>query len=163
MSVCVFLMLFASAWFFIFLFLFAIMPRRRIWARAQSLSRRVFATCLSWMTDVMLGSCVFGILNFPLTSEEGRALARAVVMSDAVSVSVVPAWPMGIHTRFTQSQYYRRAQRRGWYFSVFFLRLSWRPRSLQKPISKRMREQSLRSKESWSGVGWGPLALRGRR
>ena len=67
------------------------MPRRRVWARAQSLSIRVFATCLSWMTDVLLGSCVFDILDFPLASDEGRTLAKAVAVSDAVSLRVVPA------------------------------------------------------------------------
>ncbi len=72
------------------------MPRRRVWAREQISSRRVFATCLSWMADVLLGSCVFGVLDFPLPSQEGRILARAVAMLDAVSFRVLPAWPMGI-------------------------------------------------------------------
>ena len=113
MAVCVFLMMFLSAWSFIFLFIFAIMPSRRVWARAQSLSMRVFATCLSWMTtDVFLGSCVFGILDFPFTSEEGRTLARAIAMPYAVSLRLVPAWPMGMHTRSKQPQYRRRAKRR---------------------------------------------------
>ena len=62
------------------------MPRRRVWAREQNLSRRVFATCLSCMTDVLLCSCVLGVLNFLLTSEEGRTLARAIATSDGVSL-----------------------------------------------------------------------------
>ena len=41
----------------------------------------------------------------------------------------------------------------GWCFSVFLVSLSRQPRSMQKPISKRMREQFLRSKDSRSGVG----------
>ena len=86
-AVCVVLFMLVAFFFF----LRAIMPRRRVWAREQNLSRRVFATCLSWMTGVLLSPYVFGVLYFPLTSEEGRTLARAVAMSDAVSLRVVPA------------------------------------------------------------------------
>ncbi len=129
------------------------MPRRRAWAKEQNFSRRAFATCLSWISGVLLGSCVLVLLNAQLASEKGRALATAIAMSDAVLLRVVPAWPMGMHTRSTRPQFRRRAQRRGLYFSVYFVRMSWRPRSLQKPISKRMREQPLRSKESGCGVG----------
>ncbi len=140
MTVYVFLMLFVDAWSFIFCCLFSIIPRRRIWAREHYLSMRVFAACLSWMTDLLLGSCVLDLFDFTLTSEEERTLARAVAMSDAVPLWVVPKGPMGMHTRSTRPHHRRRAQKRGWHFSVFFVRLSWIPRSLQKPISKRMRE-----------------------
>ena len=34
------------------------MPRRRVWAREQNLSKRVLATCLSWMRAVLLVSFV---------------------------------------------------------------------------------------------------------
>ena len=99
------------------------MRKRRVWAREQNVSRRVFATCMSWMTDIVLGSCACGVLDFPLTSE-GRTLARAVAMSDVVSLRVVPVWPMGMQSRSTRPQYLRRARRRGRYFSVFFVHLS---------------------------------------
>ncbi len=129
------------------------MPIRRVWARAQSLSSKVFATCLSSMADVLLGSYVLELIDVTLALEEGRALARTVAMSVAVSLRVVPALPMGMHTTSTRPQYRHRVQSRGLYISVFFVRLAWRPRSMQKPISNNMREQSSRSKESGSGVG----------
>ncbi len=37
------------------------MPIRRVWAREQKLSRRVLATCLSWVRAVLLVSCVFNV------------------------------------------------------------------------------------------------------
>jgi hypothetical protein len=57
-------------------------------------------------------------------------MARAVATSVAVSWRVVPAWPMGM--QMTRPQYCRRAQRRGWYFSVFLASLPWQPRSQKK-------------------------------
>ncbi len=76
---------------YFFSFLFAIMLRRRVWAREQSMSKRVSATCLSRMTGVLIGYRVLSLLDIPLTSWEGRTLARAVAMSYAVSLRVVPA------------------------------------------------------------------------
>ena len=73
---------------------------------------------------------------------DGRTLARADAKSFAVSMRVVPAWPMGMQTSSTRPQYLRRAVRRGMYFSFFWVYFSWQPRSLQKPTSKMMREQS---------------------
>ncbi len=103
LAVFVFLMLFVNVGSFIFCFLFVIMPRRRDWARAHSLPKRVFANCLSWMTDVLVGSCVLDIIDFPyLMSWEGLILARAVTMTDTLSLRVVPALPMGMHTRSTR-------------------------------------------------------------
>jgi len=87
----VFLIMLVDACSFILFFPCAIMPSRRVWAREQNLSRRVFATCLSWMRAVILVSFVLRIFVFPLASMEGRALARAVAMSASVSWRVVPA------------------------------------------------------------------------
>ena len=72
----------------------AIMPRRRVCAKEQSLSRRVFAILLSWMRAFLFVSCVFWPLVARLGAVEGRALTRADEMSVAVSRRVVPAWPM---------------------------------------------------------------------
>jgi len=124
------------------------------------MSRRVFGTCLSWMTDVWLGYCVFVVLDFPLTSE-GRTLARAVAMSDAVSLRVVPAWPMGMPTRSTRPQYRRRALRRGG-TSRSSLCACRGGRGPCKIRSRRGRGSSPCGRRS-RGPRWGPLAFRGRR
>ena len=137
------------------------MPIRRVWAKEQNLAKRVLATCLSRVRAVLLVSCVLRFSYFPLLSMEGRNLVRAVAMSATVSWRVVPAWPMGMHTRSTHPRYRRRAQRRGWYFAIFLVSLCLQPRFLHKPISKRVREYSLRSKEA--GLGRGRRALLGRR
>ena len=85
------------------------MPRRRVWAKEQNLSKRVLATCLSWVRAVLLVSLVLRFFYFPLMSMEGRALARAVAMASAVSWRLVPAWPMGMQASSTCPQYRRRA------------------------------------------------------
>jgi hypothetical protein len=53
------------------------MPRTRVWAREQKMSKSVLATCLPWMRAVLLVSCVLRFFS-PLLPMEGRDLARAV-------------------------------------------------------------------------------------
>ena len=89
-----------------------------------------------------------GAVSFFVEAMEGRTLASVVTMSDAVSLSVVPAWPMGMQTRSIRSQYRHSVVIKETYLSVFFLSFLWQSRSLPKPISKRIRGQSLRLKES---------------
>ena len=53
---------------------------------------------------VLLISRVLWPFRFLVAAMEGRTLASAVAMSDAVSLRVVPAWPMGKHTRYILPQ-----------------------------------------------------------
>ena len=80
------------------------MPRSLVWAREQSLSSRVFAVRVSCRRAVLLISDVLWPFRFLVAAMEGRTWANAVVKSDAVSLRVVPAWPMGMHTRSTLPQ-----------------------------------------------------------
>jgi hypothetical protein len=58
---CVSLIVLAAACSLIFCCMCANMPRRRVWAREQNLSRRIFAICLPWMRVVVFVSCgVYG-------------------------------------------------------------------------------------------------------
>jgi hypothetical protein len=109
----------ATACFLIFCCLCDIIPRRRVCAKEQSLSRRVFAILFLWMRAVLFMSCVCLPFVVRLAAIEGRALARAVAMSVAVFWRVVPAWPMGIQPNSTRPQHLRRAKGRGSYLSVF--------------------------------------------
>ena len=51
------------------------MPRRRVWAREQNLSRRVFASRLSWVRAVLLVSCVLSFF-FPFVVDGGAGLGK---------------------------------------------------------------------------------------
>ena len=75
----------------IFFRMCAMMPKTLVFAKEQSLLRRVFAILLSWMRAVELVSGV--LCPFRLRSEamEGRTLARADAKSFAVMMKVVPA------------------------------------------------------------------------
>ncbi len=102
---------------------------------------------------VLLISGVLWPFCFLVVVMKGRTLASAVAMSDVSLFRVVSAKPMGMHTRLTLPQYRRSVFTRGLYFSGFSWRLLWQPRYFQKPISKNMREQSFRLKDSMSGSG----------
>ena len=142
----------------IFFCLFAMMPISLVCASEQSLLRRVFAILLSWRRAVELVSGVLCPLCLRWAAMEGRTLARADAKSFAVSMRVVPAWPMGMLTNSTRPQYFLRAVSRGRYLSVFRVYFSWHPRSLQNPTSKRMREQSFLLKASEDGSAGTPRA-----
>jgi len=51
------------------------MPIRRVWAREQNLSKRVLATCLSWVRAILLVSCVLRIL-FSFLVDGGAGLGE---------------------------------------------------------------------------------------
>ncbi len=72
------------------------MPRSFVWAREQSLSSRVFALHVSYRRAVLLFSGVLWPFCFLVAVIEGRTLASEVATADAVSLRVVPAWPMGM-------------------------------------------------------------------
>ncbi len=80
------------------------MPKSLVWARVQSLSRRVFAVRVSSRRAVLLISGVLWLFRFLLAAIDGRTLANAVAMLAAVSLRVVPAWPMWMQTRSTLPQ-----------------------------------------------------------
>ena len=86
-------------------------------------------------------------------STEGRTVEKAAVRWSRVLVSVVPAWPLGKATNSTRPQYFLRTAIRGEHFSVFSSSLMSQPRSLQKPISTRMRVHYILLKEVGSGEG----------
>ena len=69
------LILLVDVFFLYFFSLYAIMPRRRVWAREQILSRRVLATCLSWVRAVLLVSCVLRDF-FPFVVDERAGLGK---------------------------------------------------------------------------------------
>jgi hypothetical protein len=71
------------------------------WARQQSLMSKVCAVRVSCRRAVLLISGLLWPFLFLVAAMEGRTLASAVAMSDAVSLRVIPAWPMGMHTRST--------------------------------------------------------------
>ena len=75
------------------------MPRSLVWAREQSLPNMVFTVRVSCRRSVLLISGVLWPFSFLVAVMEERTLASAVAMSDAVSLRVVPAWPMGMQTR----------------------------------------------------------------
>jgi hypothetical protein len=79
-------------------------PMSLVWAREQSLSSRVYAVRVWCRRTVLLISGVLWPFRFLVVAMEGRTLASAVAMSDAISLRVVPAWPMGMHTRSTLFQ-----------------------------------------------------------
>ena len=80
------------------------MPRRCVLAKEQNLSRRVLATCLSWVRAVLLVSCVLMIFFFsfvvdgrPGLGEGGRDVGcrvlegcACVVDGDAHEVDASP-------------------------------------------------------------------------
>ncbi len=68
-------------------------------------------------------------------------------------MSVVPAWPIGKAKNSILPQYFLRAAIRGEYFSVFSSNLMSQTRSLQKPISTRMKLHCIVLKEVGSGEG----------
>jgi hypothetical protein len=68
---------------------------------------------------VLLISSVLWLFRFLVPAMEGRALANAIAMSEAVSLRVVPAWPMGMQTRSILPQYRRSVVTKGLYLSVF--------------------------------------------
>jgi len=80
------------------------MPRSLVWAKEQSLSSRASAVRVSCRRAVLLISGVVWPFCFLVAAMEGRTWAIAVAMSVAVSLRVVPAWPMGMHTRSTFPQ-----------------------------------------------------------
>jgi hypothetical protein len=80
------------------------MPRSLVWARAQNLSSSAFAVRVSCRRAVFLISGVLCPFCFLVAAMEGRTWANAVAMSVAVSLRVVPALPMGMHTRSTLPQ-----------------------------------------------------------
>jgi hypothetical protein len=97
----------------------ALMPKSLVCAKEQSLLRRVFAILLSWKRAVELVSGVLCPFRLRSWAMEGRTFARADAKSFTVSMRVVPAWPMGMHTNSTRPQYFRRAVSKGRYLSVF--------------------------------------------
>jgi hypothetical protein len=109
----------------------AMMPRSLVWAREQSLLSRVIAVRVSCRRVVLIISGILWPLRFIVAAMEGRTLASAVAMSDAVSSRVVPTWPMGMQPGSTLSQYRRSLVTRDLYLSVFSLSSLWQPRSLQ--------------------------------
>ena len=78
------------------------MPRRRVWARNKSLSRKVFDMRMSWRRAVLLVSSVLRSFCFRMAAMEGRTWAWVISMSDAASLMLVPAWPRGMHTSSTR-------------------------------------------------------------
>ncbi len=95
---------------------------------------------------------------FALGGDGGATLARADAKSFVVSMRVVPAWPMGMLTNSLRPQYFLRAVSRGRYLSVLWVYFSCYPRSLQKPTSKRIKEQSFFLKASEDGLASTPRA-----
>jgi hypothetical protein len=93
-----------------------------------------------------------------LGGDGGANFGGADAKSFAVSMRVVPAWPMGMLTNSTRPQYFLRAVSSGRYLSIFWVYFSWHPRSLQKPTSKRMREESFLLKVSEDGSAGTPRA-----
>ena len=88
----------------IFCCLCAMMPRSLVWARVHNLSRSALAVRVSWRRAVLLIPGVLCPFCFLVAAMEGRTWASAVAMSVAVSLRVVPAWPMGMQTRLTLPQ-----------------------------------------------------------
>ncbi len=84
----------------IFFCLCAMMPKSLVCAREQSLFMRVFAILLSWMRAVEFVSGVSCPFRLRSEAMEGRTLAMADAKSFAVSIGVVPAWPIGMHTNW---------------------------------------------------------------
>ena len=101
----------------------AIMPRSLVCAREKSLSSRVFAVHVTCRRAVLLVAGVLWPFRFLVVAMEGRTLASAVAMSDAVSLRGLPAGPMGMQMRSTHPQYRRGVATKGMYFSAFFLAL----------------------------------------
>ena len=103
------------------------------------------------------GIVVCGGVEAPLLARDlstvGRTVEETAVRRSRALVSVVPAWPMGKAMSSTRPQYLMRAAMRGEYFSVFLSNLTSQPRSLQKPISTRMRVHCILLKEVGSGEG----------
>ena len=73
---------------------------------------------------------------------------------------VVPTWPIGSATNYTFHDKADNDATKGVYLSVFSCSFEWHPKSLQKPISMRMRLHCFRSKSHGfnSGVSGIPLA-----
>jgi len=115
------------------------MPKRRDWAKSVSESNNDLNKEQSWLLALW---SVAG-LEAPMLARDlstvGRTVEKASVRWSRVLVSVVPAWPMGKAMNSTRPQYLLRAAMRGEYFSVFLSNLMSQPRSLQKPISTRIR------------------------
>ena len=88
----------------IFCCLCAMIPRSLDWVREQNLSSKAFAVRVSCRRVVLLISGVLCPSSFLMVAMEGRTCDSAVAMSVAVSLRVVPAWPMGMHTRSTLPQ-----------------------------------------------------------
>ena len=80
------------------------MPKSLVWAREQSFFSRVFAVRVPYRIAVLLISGVLWSFRFLMVAMEGRTLASAVAMLEAVSLRVMPAWPMGMQTRSTLPQ-----------------------------------------------------------
>ena len=80
------------------------MPRSLVWARVHNLSSSAFAVRVSCRRAVLLISGALCPFCFLMAAMEGRTCDSAVAMSVAVSLRVVPAWPMGMHTRSTLPQ-----------------------------------------------------------
>ena len=100
---CVPQVIYVDASSLIFCCLRAIMSKRRVCAKDQNLSRRVFAILLSWMRAILLMSCVFWPFVFRLMAVEGWTLASVVAMLVVVSWRVVPACPTVIQTSELES------------------------------------------------------------
>ena len=83
----------------IFCCLCAMIPRSLDWAREQNLLSKAFAVRVPCRRAVLLISGVLCPFCFLMAAMEGRTCDSAVAMSVAVSLRVVPAWPMGMHTR----------------------------------------------------------------
>ncbi len=58
-------------------------------------------------------------LHFRWAAMDEQTLARADAKSFTVSMSVVPAWPMGMLMNSTRPKYRRRAVSKGRFLSVF--------------------------------------------
>ena len=131
------------------------MPRIRVWAREQNLSKRVLATCLSWVRAVLLISCVLMVF-FSYVFDgaragpwRGRSRYRLPCLG---GLCLRGRWGC-TRGRRVPSIIVGRREASGWYFSIFLVSLSWQLRSMHTPNSKRRRNKSLRSKKAGSVEG----------
>ncbi len=114
-------------------------PRRRDCAKSVIDSSSDLNKVKSWAFALWSVAGLEMLLLIRDLSTKGRTVEKAAVRWSRVLVSAVPAWPIEKATNSTLAQYLLTAATRGEYFSVFLSNLMSQPRSLQKPISTRMR------------------------
>jgi len=81
---------------------YPLIPSRSVWAKNRILSRKVFASRLSWRRAVLLVSGTFWHFRLYWVAMEGRTFARAVAMWVAVSFRLVAIWPMEMQPSSTR-------------------------------------------------------------